>query len=85
MDKREFLKRLAALGALAASSSLFFGEKQLKAAENIISSATGACSSSYSCSGGSGKCGSGYDCSGQGSNGDGKCGSSYECAGGGGN
>ena len=82
MCRREFLKRLIALGAVAAASPLFFGEQQLRAAQRIISEGSGICSSSYSCTGGSGQCGSSYNCSGQGSNGNGKCGSSYNCAGG---
>lgn len=83
-SRRDFLKKLIALGITAGSSSLFFGEKQMKAAEAILSNGTRACSTSYDCAGGGGKCGTAYDCAGQGAKGRGKCGSSYECAGGGG-
>ena len=83
-SRRDFLKKLAALGLVATSSSIFFGEKQLHAAESIISNGSGICSSSLDCSGGGGHCGSSLSCGGQGSGGQGKCGSSLDCAGGGG-
>lgn len=76
-SRRDFLKKLAALGLVSTTSSLFFGEKQLLAAEAIISNGSGICSSSSDCAGGGGKCGSSYECGGGG----GKCGSSLSCGG----
>ena len=80
-SRRDFLKKLIA-GGFTLATGLFMGSKIAKAGE--VLSAMGACSTSYSCSGGSGKCGTSYSCSGQGAGGKGKCGSSYDCAGGGG-
>ena len=79
-SRREFLKKVAALGSVIICSELFLGEKQLKAATSMISNGSGACSSSMDCAGGGGQCGSSMDCAGGG----GKCGSSMDCGGGGG-
>ena len=96
-SRRDFLKKVTALGTAAICSGLFLGEKEMQAANKIMGTASGKCSSSYdcaggggdcgssyNCAGGGGKCGSSYDCSGQGSGGEGKCSSSYDCVGGGG-
>ena len=79
-SRREFLKKVAALGTAVVFSELFLGEKQVRAATSMISNGSGVCSSSMDCSGGGGQCGSSMDCAGGG----GKCGSSMDCGGGGG-
>lgn len=76
-SRREFLKKVAALGTAVVFSELFLGEKQVRAATSMISNGSGACSSSMDCAGGGGKCGSSMDCAGGG----GKCSSSMDCVG----
>ena len=80
-SRRDFLKTLIASGFTLATG-LFFGSKTALAAQLV--SASGTCSSSFTCSGGDGKCGTAYNCGGKGTDGKGKCGSSFECGGGGG-
>jgi len=61
-SRRDFFRKIIA-GGFTLASGLFFGSKVAKAGELI--SASGKCSSSYTCSGGSGSCGSSYSCSGE--------------------